>query len=761
MQRLANTIIKLRSVIIVLVIALTLILGYQIKNLSINSDVISSLPDDDPYASLLKKIGEEFGGNKIGMVILEAEDIFTTEVLEHVRRVTDTLNLMKGISTVTSITNIISITSGEYGLEVASLVDEYDLPESREALDALREKVYAKDMYKGSIVSEDGTATVVIFSLLDGAEVEAVARAVKRKVNAMDLPENVYFAGSPMIVTAVSDLISADLYLLIPIAFAVIALTLFLGFRTKRGVIMPLMTAAIAIVWTMGTMSLLGFQLTMVSNNIPIILLAVGSAYTIHVVNRIAQVKEKDKEKILVTALTYIFIPVVLAGVTTVIGFISFVFGSYLEMIRDFGLFTALGTFFSIILSLFFVPAVIYNLRIRHDGIVYEAVILKKSYLSEKYLIPLKNLLFKHPKYILATWGIFLLVSIVSIFFIQRSVDVKEYFKKGNPARVAEEIMEAKFGGSSPVFVLFEGDMQSPEVLKTMAQCEEYMQQSPDILNTQSVAGLILDLAEGFGEGRRIPDEKFIIEQLWFMIDGNEMLDRFVNEDLDEGVIISKFISPDNKAKQEFAEYMKAFVRENSTENCRISFTGMPFIDVTMDKSLLRSQMMSLTIAVIFAIIIVGLILRSFMRGIFATVPMISAITILFGVMGITGIPLNIATVLVASVALGIGIDYSIHVITNFTHMIDRGGDIYHAIEDTILISGKAIMINVASVTAGFLVLLFSEMVPLQYFGLLIGLSMIASSQAAMILLPVMLILIDRRYPFRPKGTLMRKAGHG
>ena len=277
------------------------------------------------------------------------------------------------------------------------------------------------------------------------------------------------------------------------------------------------------------------------------------------------------------------------------------------------------------------------------------------------------------------------------------------------------------------------------------------MRQSPDILSTQSVAGLVLDLAEGFDLGRQIPEDKSVIEQLWFMIDGNEMLERFVGNELNEGVIISKFNSPDNKAKKEFANYMEQFVRDYSNEDCRISFTGMPFVDVTMDRSLLRSQFMSLSIAVIFAIIIVGLILRSFLRGVFATVPMISAIIILFGVMGITGIPLNIATVLVASVALGIGIDYSIHVISNFTHWIEKGDNIQHAIEDTIMVSGKAILINVSSVTAGFLVLLFSEMVPLQYFGLLIGLSMLASSQAAMILLPVMLILINRRFPFKAK----------
>ena len=145
-------------------------------------------------------------------------------------------------------------------------------------------------------------------------------------------------------------------------------------------------------------------------------------------------------------------------------------------------------------------------------------------------------------------------------------------------------------------------------------------------------------------------------------------------------------------------------------------------------------------------IIIVGSLLRSLAKGIYATMPIIATIIILFGFMGLTGIPLDIATVLVASIALGIGIDYSIHIITHFNHSLNgNGGDVKKALEETIMISGKAIIINVVSVAAGFLVLLFSELVPLQNFGLLVALSMIGSGLGALTLLPVILILHYRR----------------
>ena len=295
------------------------------------------------------------------------------------------------------------------------------------------------------------------------------------------------------------------------------------------------------------------------------------------------------------------------------------------------------------------------------------------------------------------------------------------------------------------VFVLFKGDVQNPELLKAMVKAENYMKQSPDIGATQSVADLITEINGLISGERKIPDSQDQIEQLWFLLDGNEMMSRFVSEDLDQAIIMSRFRSPENESKKEFAAYMTKFINENKSNDFTIQITGMPFVDITMDRSLVNSQLASLAIAILFVIVVVGLILRSFISGIYATLPIVAAIIILFGFMGLAGIPLNIGTVLVASVALGIGIDYSIHVISHFNYAYKRSGDAILAINETIMVSGKAIMINVLSVAGGFLVLIFSQMVPLQYFGLLIVLSMVGFSLAALTLLPAILILINRK----------------
>jgi len=738
---LSKKILAKKWLIISLVLMGTLFFGNEIRSLKIDADILRSLPDDDPDARLLKKIGKNFGGNNMGVIILETDNIYQTSVLEHIQLLTDTLANIDGITTVSSLTNIINIKGGDYGIEIGKLVDEYEIPESPKDFQILRNNILNNEMYKGSIVSEDETSTLIIFNLDNNSDVNAIAKNVIQKTEELNLPEKLYYIGSPMLLTYISDLMRDDLTNLLPLAFLVIAFILFLSFRSISGVLLPLLIAIIAIVWSLGSMAFLDIKMSMISNNIPIILLAIGSAYTIHVINRINKVSQSKEADVIATALAFVLIPLILAALTTIIGFVSFIFGAYLNMIVDFGIFTALGTLFASLLSIFFVPAILEVVNYKGKKNIKQK---EHSYITNYFLKPINALLIKRPKTILIFWMVLIAISIVGMSSIKRSVDIQEYFKKNNPTRLAEKIMIEKFGGTKPIFVHFKGNMQSPRVLKTMIQTSEHMEKSPDVYTSMSIAKLIAEINLNITNTRGIPNKSEQIEQLWFLLEGNEVLNRFVNEDLTEGIIISKFKSPDNESKKEFAKYMRAFIATNSSKDCEIEITGMPFVDITMDQSLINSQIGSILIAILFVIILVGIILRSWISGLYASIPIIATIMLLFGFMGLTGISLNIATVLVASVALGIGIDYSIHIISHFNESYKKSQDLYASIQESILISGNAIIINVISVSAGFLILVFSEMVPLQYFGLLIALSMVSSCLGALTLLPSILILMNK-----------------
>jgi predicted RND superfamily exporter protein len=370
----------------------------------------------------------------------------------------------------------------------------------------------------------------------------------------------------------------------------------------------------------------------------------------------------------------------------------------------------------------------------------------KKSFLQHSILQPLAKLLFRKPKTILAVWIVLLLLSVAGIFLIKTSVNIADYFEKDNPTRLSEDILQEKFGGSLPTFVQFEGDMQDPEVLKMMSKTADFMKEDPNISSAQSVADLVEQMNDAMGEGVKIPDEKAKIEQLWFLLDGQDIMAQLVSDELDKGIIQSKFASIETKEIESYTKRMQKFVDENSGEKFKISFTGTPSLYVQLNDSLVKSQYSSLLIAVTMVLLIVGIIMRSVSKGIYATVPIIASILVLLGTMGVLGIPLDIATVLVGSIALGIGIDYSIHMISGFNSHYKETGDVENAIEQTIMTTGKAVLINVTSVAAGFLILLFAQIVPIQNFGLLIAISMFGSGLGALTLLPVILILANRKH---------------
>jgi hypothetical protein len=739
---LAEIIVKYRYAIFFAVIAITGFFAYQLKDASINSDIVTSMPDDDPVASTYKNIGKKFKGNYMGMIIIESDNVFTTQSLEHIRTITDTLLVSEGVSTVTSLTNIIDIKSDEYGIVIGKLVDEYDLPDTPQELDSLKNRVMSKALYKGNIVSENGKATLIIFTLESEGDKQKMAKEIKEKISALNIPEKLYFGGMPMLINDIEVMISTDIVRLIPIILFLMILILFLSFRTARGVILPLVSAGISVIWTVGIIVLSGYELTLITNNMPIILLAIGTAYTIHVVNRVDQEMQNGIKDAVVKGIVYVMVPVILAGLTTMIGFISFIFGSYLQMIRDFGIFTAIGTALALTTAIIFIPA---TLSIFSSNKKREMKVRENTFMKNNILMPMVNLLFKHPKYTFSAWIILIAIAVGGIFMINISSNMQLYFKKNNPSRITEDILQKDFGGSMPIYVLFKGDIQSPELMTLMKKTQLKMEENKYVSMTQSVADLIEEMNDAMGEGKRIPDEKAKIEQLWFLLEGQDIMPQLVTPELDEAIIQSKFSSSESKDMKQFINEMNDFIAKNKIEGCTVEFTGMPSIYVSMNRSLINSQFSSLAIAVLMTLLVVGLILKSFWKGFYATIPILGTIIILFGFMGYLGINLDIATVLVASVALGIGIDYSIHVISHFDHVYKQKGDIDSAIKDTIVISGKAVLINVMSVTGGFLVLLFSQMVPLQNFGLLVAISMICSGTGSLTLLPAILILAHRK----------------
>ncbi len=735
-MRYAQQITRFKYAVLSVILIITLMMAYFMKDLSVNADVLSYLPDDDPSAMLFNRIGDAFGGNSTVIVGLSGSNVFDEEMLYKVKEITDSIRRVEGVGYVTSLTNVINIRGSDFGIEIGRLIDEFDIPSDAEILDSLKAYTLSKEMYRGNLVSEDATATLIAAKIRNGYNHAEVVGEIREKLSGLPYQEMIHYGGMPHTLYELSSIILRDIKNIIPFAFLVISLVLLAGFRRIRGVLLPMATVLIAIIWTMGLIALLDFELTMLTNIIPVILLAVGSAYAIHVVNAIVAEQQQNPENALQRAVSYIVIPVFLAAVTTILGFLSFIAGSYLLMIREFGIFSAIGILFSMILSVTFIPAILALSKQKGESL---AKPLRNNFFDRAPEF-LSGIVLHHKKPLLAGWMVLVIASVIGITQIERRVDLVDYFKKDNVVRQGENLLTEKFHGSNPLYVSITGEVQDPDVLKLMERTQDFMKGFEYIPYSQSVADLIKQMNDVMGEGELIPDDPFKIIQLWFLLDGQEIMDQLVSPDLSEGLIQAYVSSVELDVLREIENSFDKWVKTHSMEQHQLAYTGIPVMLKRLDESIISSQTYSLIIATILVIIMVSILLGSFRKGLIAIVPIGITLIILFGIMGMTGIPLDIATVLTGSVTIGIGIDYSIHMISRFGKGCREGLGLEASLKNSIRTSGKAIFINMLSVSAGFAVLAFSNLVPLQRFGFLIAVTMLVAGMASLTLLPLMLI---------------------
>lgn len=780
LEKYPDFLLKFKWLIFSLIIFITVIFASFIPWLRVNPDVMSYLPDDDPEAVFFDELGMKFSGNQTGVIALKAENIFTPDNLALISAITDTIKNISGVGTVVSLSNIIDIREEDSLLVVTRLMDPDNLPSSSESIHKFRDYVLSKNMYRGFLVSEDATMSNIVVKIMEGFDIPldtiltsrklrqylsreypgSIYRFIERgdtvhvKVDQGRVAENIrmaiktsfpdsqiYFGGLPFLVNDIGKIIMHDILFLGPITLLVILIVLFLGFRTIRGVLIPVVTVAVAVIWTLGLMGALGFDITLVSNVTPVILLAVGSAYSIHICSRtqLAMKTEQNMASAVRKVLPYIVAPVFLAAFTTAIGFLSFIYGSYLVMIRDFGILTSCGVGFSFLLAVFFAPVIelLFPGKSGRDVQVQD----KTGSFASRLAASLYRLSIRRPSGTLFFWILLSLVMVLGAFSIERRVDLIDYFKKDHPARKAEEEIDRHFRGTIPVFVEVTGNILSSEGLSVLKKVSDFFEAYPFTIHPQSVAQLFEEMNNLMGEGMRIPSDQSKIDNLWFLLQGQEVVDQLLTPDQTKALVQAVVTTSNSIKMNHLVDSLNHFISAMKTFDFTIRQSGFPSVYKKLDESIIRSQFQSITIAILVVFLLLSFMLRSFLRGLIGILPIVCTLAVLFGFLGWSGIPLDVATVLVASVSIGIGIDYSIHVISQFRHNLALGMEVEEALKETFRLAGRSVIINFFSVATGFLVLTFSDLVPLQRFGVSVALTMLSSGFGSLTFLPALLFI--------------------
>ena len=727
--------------------------------------------------------------------------------------------------------------------------------------------VYALDPYKGLkqgnarilvIPSEDADGKELFQTLvsnvkettLGSGSVQFMDKGIPfydRISMALPLLENridgkIYISGSRAVSGIVSRLLVQDLSMLFPLVVLIIVVVLYLSFRSLRGVLLPLGNVILSVIWAMGLMGWLNQSISMATMVLPIILIAVGTAYTIHVINRYYEEygKTQDKKIAIEETISRVALPVFLAGATTFIGFMSLAI-SRIDALRMFGILSALGILFALVLSLTLTPVLMMVIRAPRKTIHRSPE--AKGRLAE-ILGSLGDFVVRYPKAIVGFSLVLLLFLAVFIPRVKFETNTINSFKKGSEVRTASEYLNENFTGITVMTIITsageDGAILEPAVLQAIDGLQARLEQlrmyknrliGPEDPNwtrgaeivggSQSIVTFIKGVNKAFNNDdesfNKVPDEKnpvSVTAEVYSYTGG-----KLVEKDSETGEVLAvygegtDFTIFDRTAVLDMGDYTRAvdlqtgaatdsipgriyagqlvfqyensgdpenieafldsprktakinvfiktssstligqvqkearaYISRNFPSDVSADITGLSNLTLAVLRLLVESQISSVLSSLIIVFIFISLLSRSLVEGFFSIIPLSASLLFNFGLMGLVHIPIDISTATIASIGIGVGIDYTLHFLERLKSYLCTM-DFDQGVRATMETTGKGIFFNALAVAAGFSALMFSQLKGNFFMGLLLSLIMITSSTFAVTLLPALLKLTGPKF---------------
>ena len=741
MKKLADFSVKHPIAVILAIILITLIAIFFARDVTMTTDIKDFFPEDDPRVMTYDQVEEIYGSGEYIMVALETEEVFKQETLKNIDRLSNKFTSIQGVSSVQSLTAIEDIKGVDGGLRIEPLVDV--IPEDGESLQRLKEDVLNDEMYGGFIVSKDSQATLIINEINPDYDSLVTAEEIGEIVARYDGPERIYLTGTPVLNNVLAESMQSDLKLLVPLVLMMIGVILWFVFRSLRGVLLPFASVGFSLVWTVGFMGALNKDFSPLNAVMPVILISLGTAFGIFILKRYYEELDSrsDSKVAIVTSITSVGVAVLMAGGTTAAGFASNLL-SEITLIQEFGLFTGFGVLAALFISLTFIPAVISLL-----GEGKTRKIKEKSRL-EKLLVEAID----RPKLIIGLTVVILIVSLAGLMRIEIDSNFFNFFAEDSEPRIAYDFVRDKFNGSESVEIIIEGDdLTDSEILQAVENFQGELYETGMVGKPMSIVDIISRtnqaLQTGEGNYNHVPDSSNLISQYLLLIEMNDSqyLERFLTFE-EDGARIQALVQDTSGAEidrlmSKIDELGEKYFGDQPVE---MTSTGIIVLIDALAEMIIEGQLSSIITALIAVFFIVYLLLRSW-QGSILSVMLVGFLTVLnFGIMGWAGIKLDVVTVLISSIGIGVGVDYAIMVYSRYLEEINKGLEVRDAVLRTVETIGSAIMSNATAVITGFIILILSSFPPFRFFGILVTTLMLAAAIGSILVMPAVILQLEK-----------------
>ncbi len=734
-----------------------------------------------------------------GLKSISGDHYLTKDEFVKIMETWETLYLYKSMEIIKTFNNPISgedIQGTSEELKPLRFVEKdeegkYILPKSDDELKLYREKLTRNPSYKSMYYSsgDDGRIQALALNLIlkplkEHDEIFNYFFEVIDKYNSKDLI--LTQAGGPVITKFVRDYMKSDLFTFMPLVIIVVIITFFLNFRTLSGVLLPTVTVLLGTFWTLGLMGIMNIPITLIVNMMPPLLVAVGSSYSIHIFNQYLLdqefIRKHGKKFGLVTSMSHISITVILAGFTTFIGFITLTLNQIVSL-RDFGIFSAIGTAIAVIISTMLIPSslmLMKTLPVR-NGNGGEAD--HNNIVVKKLVTVLNKISLNHSKAVVAVYAIIIVVLSIGITKIYVETSALEYFEKDSYLYKSDMRINSLFEGSIVMNLIVDSGktdgIKDPQFLKMTEEIREWIvgpenKEKYLFLHTLSFGDVIKRMHMAMNSDNpdyyKIPDKESAIRDYLELYSGEDrnsdgrvdsfesFVDpyyRYANIMVRIGSYKGKTFSTAmiDKGQKRLTEYL---MNHPEAGKYKWHLVGEPINYTVLSTLIVKGQLVSLLCSLIIVLLVILFLFKNINAGLIALVPISTTIIIVYGTMGFLGIPLDIAKALLAAVAIGIGIDDTIHMLKTIRHNLLEGQSIRDAITTAHNAAGMAILYTSLALIFGFAVLFFSEFKPVYYLAWLVVSTMAATTIGALLLLPAIIIVFNLKLDKEKKWRIFR-----
>jgi predicted RND superfamily exporter protein len=748
MKRLVSLVVAAPGLSIALAIALTAAFVTQIPKLTVNVSPRLLMVGDDPAVQFYEETKTRFGRDELTMIVFNAPDVFVSEVLNSIARISDNVRDLPEVVRVESLATVNNIRADGDFVSTGPLVRGADLNKS-EDIARIRKDALRNPILVGKIVADDARCTaVLVYSESDSDDLDFSKRfsaeideLIAGETNRTGL--EIYQVGRPYRQAVQGLTLIADQVTIWPYGGLVILLVLIVVFRSPVAVLIPIVARLVTIVWAVGLMAAFGYPISMLSAMIPLLLISVGITEDVHIVSefrhRIAD--GSDKREAIAMALETIATPLLVTSFTTGVGFASLSL-SRITILHQLGVIAALGFVASFVVTILVVPALLRfaptpRVSSEHDdarpGVVLSA------------LLAISSLALRRRRLLFGTTAALFVLSAAGLPRITVDNDIMGFFREGSEIRRRVQDIHENLAGIQIFYIVVDTGEESgalePDVLERIAGLQTFLAGVDKVDETLTITDFLMTVnREMHGGGQEhlvLPDSASLGAQYLVLLHPGD-IDRYIDyNNSAANILVRHNITSTNEISQ-LIDTIERYADEHMG-SLEVTLTSETILTTRAADELSASMVTGMGFTIVIVALVCALFFMSMRAALLSLVPNLLPIAVVFGVVGWLGIPVSVGIAMVAAIAIGIAVDDTVHYMSRNSLELDRHHDPERAMIATVIAEGRVIAATSFALAGGFLVFTLSSFVPLAYFGLLSAITMVIALACDLTLTPALM----------------------